>query len=192
LKQLGILWLIDAHLDQMIAHARQDAPDEVCGLIAGHLRGEIAQAVHVIPMPNAAADRRHHYAIHPTDLSRELTAFTHAGLELIGIYHSHPRSAAIPSAEDVASAHYPNTAYVIVSLRGETAEIAAWRIESQGQRVYPVSLHMGVLPPERSALETEPLSPAQKTAIILSAVLAVLLVLLLSLSLLPPAPIIPS
>ena len=46
----------------------------------------------------------------------------------VGIYHSHPRSAAEPSQTDINLAHYPDWTYVIVSLAGDEPSVRAWRI----------------------------------------------------------------
>jgi len=49
------------------------------------------------------------------------------GLDVIGFYHSHPRSAAVPSPADLAAAAYPNHLYLIVGLAGEAADVRLYR-----------------------------------------------------------------
>ena len=51
-------------------------------------------------------------------------------LEIVGFYHSHPRSAAEPSSRDVAEFDYPDHLYVIVSLRAEPADVRLFRFVS--------------------------------------------------------------
>ena len=78
--------------------------------------------------------------VHPTPTTRyvidpreQLSAFRSieaAGEELVGIYHSHPLSQPYPSPTDRAEAHYPDTVYVLVSLRTATPEIRAFRIDA--------------------------------------------------------------
>ena len=51
-----------------------------------------------------------------------------SGRAVVGAYHSHPRSAPIPSTRDIAEAHYPEFIWVIVSLEGESPDCRAFRI----------------------------------------------------------------
>jgi [CysO sulfur-carrier protein]-S-L-cysteine hydrolase len=185
-SRLPFLWLTEAQAQQIAEHARSEAPREACGLIAG----QGSQAVWVVRVANTAADPVHHYAMDNAALSRFLPEFAKSGLELIGIYHSHPKSAPFPSSEDIDRAFYPNTAYLIVSLRGQSPKLAAWLIENG--RVKPLKLHIGTLPSPDTTPLAEPLASSGKIAVILSALLAFLLLIVLSLSLLPPAPPIPN
>ncbi|NOZ72659.1 MAG: M67 family metallopeptidase [Chloroflexi bacterium] len=100
--------------DKIIAHARNGAPYEVCGLLRG--REGVVTAWH--PATNIAADPRQDYEIAPEDLLVAL-AWEEAGDELIAIYHSHPASPAYPSPSDAWNAYYPDTIYLICSLQEE-------------------------------------------------------------------------
>ena len=109
--------------DELIAHARADAPNECCGMIASR-NGE-AVAVH--RAKNTAAsplryviDGREQYAIQ--------TAIEDDGLELGAIYHSHTRSAPEPSETDINLAFYPDALYVIVGVKDDEPDVRAWRI----------------------------------------------------------------
>jgi [CysO sulfur-carrier protein]-S-L-cysteine hydrolase len=184
--RLSFLALTDEQVKQIVDHVRSEVPREACGLIAG--RGGVA--VVTTPMSNVATDPVHHYEMDNDALSRQLPAFTKQGLELIGIYHSHPRTEPFPSPEDVQNAFYPNTAYLIISLKGKAPHLAAWLIERG--RVEPLELFIGEVPPPTTAPTSEPLSYEQKFAVILSALLAFALLIILSFSLLPPAPPIPN
>jgi [CysO sulfur-carrier protein]-S-L-cysteine hydrolase len=98
--------------DEIVAHAREDAPNECCGLIAG--RDGAATAVH--RARNEFEDPRR-YNVHPQDLLRITSAIEEAGEELVGIYHSHTRSEAYPSQTDINLAgNWPDPLYVICSL----------------------------------------------------------------------------
>ena len=68
------------------------------------------------------------YVIDPREQLRAFRAIDAAGEELLGIYHSHPVSQPYPSPTDRAEAHYPDAFYLLVSLRGATPEIRAFRI----------------------------------------------------------------
>lgn len=177
------LWLSEEQARQLADHARSEVPHEACGLIAGH--GD--RVTRLIPIKNTAADPVHQYVMDQAELSRHLPALMREGLDLIGFYHSHPTGEPIPSPTDVAQAHYPDTAYLIIGLKHAEPHFAAWLI-NQG-RVSRLPLGIGINPP---VVEDESLSNAQKMAAIVSAVVAFILLLVLSLLLLPPAPIIPS
>jgi [CysO sulfur-carrier protein]-S-L-cysteine hydrolase len=104
-------------IDEMVAHARADLPNECCGMIGG--RDGVASKV--VPVENAAASPLR-YEMDPQGQYDALKAIEDAGEELIGIYHSHTRSAAYPSQTDVNEARmWPEQAYVIVSLENEEA-----------------------------------------------------------------------
>ncbi len=101
----------------MVAHAREDLPNECCGMIGGR----DAVASRVVRVENAAASPLR-YEMDPQGQYDALKAIEDAGEELIGIYHSHTRSAAYPSQTDVNEARmWPEQAYVIVSLENEEA-----------------------------------------------------------------------
>lgn len=106
-----------------MAHAREDAPDECCGMIAA----DDGRAVRVHRATNAAASPLR-YEIDPQDQLRIQTAIDDAGLELGAIYHSHTRSAPYPSQTDVNLAFYPEAVYVIVGVAGPEPEVRAYRI----------------------------------------------------------------
>ena len=110
-------------LDEIVAHARADAPVECCGMIAS--RDGEAVAVH--RAANAAASPLR-YEIDGMEQYKLQTAIEDAGLELGAIYHSHTRSAPEPSQTDINLAFYPEALYVIVGVAGEDADVRAWTI----------------------------------------------------------------
>ncbi len=110
-------------LDEIIAHARADAPNECCGMIAA--RDGEAVAVH--RAVNAAASPLR-YEIEGREQYRIQSAIEDAGLDLGAIYHSHTRSAPEPSQTDINLAFYPDALYVIVGVAGEAADVRAWNI----------------------------------------------------------------
>lgn len=174
------MWLTDPQAQAIIEHARADAPNEACGLVIGR-QNRVSEIIHI---PNTAADPQHQYRMDDKALVTTLSRLEARGLELLGIYHSHPAGDPLPSPTDIRQATYPNTPYLIVGLKNDTASLAAWKMRA-GQ-VDAVPLHIGDTPPETPAL-----SSAQKTAILLSALIAFALLIVVSLSLLPPAPLIP-
>jgi proteasome lid subunit RPN8/RPN11 len=122
-------------LDDVIAHARADAPNECCGMIASR-NGE-AVAVHRARNKAASPLR---YEIDGMEQYRIQSAIDDAGLELGAIYHSHTRSAPEPSQTDINLAFYPEALYVIVGLEHGEPDVRAWSIVD-GQ-VSPASLEV--------------------------------------------------
>jgi len=107
--------------DELVAHAREEAPNECCGVL--RLRDG---AVHDVR--RATNDRASPYA-YSLDAGSLLAAFNAAEEgDGVAIYHSHPRSPARPSETDINLAEYPEYLYVIVSL-AEEPDVRAWRIE---------------------------------------------------------------
>src|SRR4051794_30552020 len=112
-------------LDELIAHALEDAPNECCGMV-GSREGE-AQVVH--RARNAAASPLR-YEIEGMEQYRIQSAIEDAGMELGAIYHSHTRSDPYPSQTDINLAFYPESLYVIVGVKDRDApEVKAYRIE---------------------------------------------------------------
>jgi proteasome lid subunit RPN8/RPN11 len=106
-----------ALIDEMVAHAREDLPEECCGMIGGR----DGEATSVVRVENAAHSPLR-YEMDPQAQFDALKRIEDAGDELIGIYHSHTRSAAYPSQTDVNEARmWPEQVYVIVSLEDEEA-----------------------------------------------------------------------
>ena len=110
-------------LDDVIAHARADAPNECCGMIAS--RDGEAVAVH--RARNAAASPLR-YEIDGMEQYRIQSAIEDGGLELGAIYHSHTRSEPTPSQTDINLAFYPDAVYLIVGLQHDEPDVRAWRI----------------------------------------------------------------
>lgn len=100
---------------ELVAHARQNAEQECCGLLAGR-DGAITR---IFPATNAAADPQTSYEIAPVELFRLMREIRAAGLTLAGIYHSHPNGENVPSPRDLERAYYPDAAYFILSARAD-------------------------------------------------------------------------
>ena len=111
-----------AHWEALVAHAREEAPNECCGYLSAR-DGVVEQ---VVRSRNLRASP-YGYELDPQSLlaANELDD---DGFE-VGIYHSHPRSAAEPSQTDINLAHYPHWTYLIVSLANGDGEVRGWRIE---------------------------------------------------------------
>lgn len=180
---MNVLWLPPELAQTLVHHAHSAHPDEACGLLAG--KGP--RVLQIIPTANIAADPTTRYVMSPTALARHLPQLEAEGFSLLGFYHSHPDGEAIPSETDIREATYPEVAMVIVGLRGEAPQIAAWAIKHG--RVTSIPLHIGH--DEPNILQDTSLSRIQQFAIVLAAVILVTLTVLISFDLLPPAPPIP-
>jgi len=114
-------------LDELVANV-EGTSEERCGFLLGHDQAtRIVTAV--VPALNVAATDRHlRFEIDPLEYLRaEQYAAAHQ-LELLGIYHSHPNTVAVPSETDRREA-YPNFSYVILSvMRQRFADIRSWRL----------------------------------------------------------------
>ena len=112
-----------ALLDEIVAHARSEAPNECCGMVAS----DDGRAVKVSPAVNAAASPLR-YEIEPADQYRIEMAIDEGGHDLGAIYHSHTRSEPYPSQTDVNLAFHPHALYVIVGLASGEPDVRAYRI----------------------------------------------------------------
>jgi [CysO sulfur-carrier protein]-S-L-cysteine hydrolase len=121
-------------VDDMLAHAREDAPNECCGLLVG-TRQSIDR---VIRARNSEASPTR-YRIDAEDHFAAIHSARADGLRVVGAYHSHPKTAALPSPSDIAeAAGGSDFVYVIVSLKGDDGNLFAYRLK--GGSVIPVSL----------------------------------------------------
>ena len=136
------LALTSSLADELMRHARSELPNEACGLLSGSLATGRATRFH--PARNAEASPLR-YNVHPEDLVRITFAIEDAGEELVAIFHSHTRSAAVPSATDRRTAMYPDPFYLLASLSDPDAPpssaLRSWRI-SRGQ-AFEVPLTIG-------------------------------------------------
>ena len=84
----------------LVRHARECEPDESCALLCGSLEGgnSNVRAVQVVTNVNASPDR---FSMDAGDLIRAYERAASAGMDVVGIFHSHPASAAFPSETDL-------------------------------------------------------------------------------------------
>ncbi len=119
------LILTPAQFEAIVYHAVRGRPNEVCGVIGGW--EGIAHSV--IPIANVAATPRTRYQFDPAQFVTAYHQIERAGGEVIGIYHSHPAGAPIPSVTDIAEATWPDAAYVIVGFpAGDQPQVTAWQL----------------------------------------------------------------
>jgi proteasome lid subunit RPN8/RPN11 len=120
--------------DAVVAHARRDAPFECCGLLLGQ-EGMLEEAV---PAGNLRRSRTR-YLIDPRDHFAALRRARQGGRVVLGAYHSHPRSAAVPSPADLEEAHDAAFLYVIVSLQDpRSPDVQAYRLAARHYAAVPL------------------------------------------------------
>jgi proteasome lid subunit RPN8/RPN11 len=95
----------------LFAQAQKDSHHEYCGLLAGREN----LITRVFPATNAAIDPATSYEIAIPQLFELMREIRAAGLEFLGVYHSHPNGKNEPSPRDIAWAYYPDAAYFILS-----------------------------------------------------------------------------
>jgi proteasome lid subunit RPN8/RPN11 len=180
-----MLWLTPQQAQRITDHAKQNAHVEVCGLIGG--TGQ--QAIDIVPVDNVAEQPAVQYQMHPEQQAAAMLDFHRRGLDLTAIYHSHIDTDPAPSLTDIRNATYPDTTYLIVSLKKGQVRFGAWSINSGD--VTPVKIHISDQMPPHTENIIRP-TTAQKTAMVLSAIFAFVVLIVYSIYLLPPAPPIPN
>jgi len=113
------------YIDEMIAHAREDAPIECCGILGGE-DGRVLQLYRA----KNAEESEFRYSVESHDLLRIYRECDERDWDFVGIYHSHTSSEAYPSPTDVRlAALWPQALYFLVSLRdSENPDVRAYRI----------------------------------------------------------------
>lgn len=113
-----------AVIEAVIAHARADAPRECCGLLLG--RDDVIEAIR--PAANVRASSVA-FQVDPAAHFAAIREARRTGRAVVGAYHSHPTSPAVPSPTDIAESHDPELVHLIVSLQSGEADVRAYRIQ---------------------------------------------------------------
>ena len=110
-------------------HGEADYPHEACGLMGGTTEGERTVVKELVPLTNERSDAaRNRYLIDPAAFRDAQAQLDRAGLEILGVYHSHPDHPAEPSAFDREHA-WPRLSYVIVAVAdGRAGDMKSWRL----------------------------------------------------------------
>ncbi len=111
----------------MVAHARQDHPDEACGVIAGPANSDRPERF--IPMVNAARSPTF-YEFDSADLLRLYKEMDARNEDPVVIYHSHTATEAYPSRTDISYASEPFAHYVLISTRETGTEDGPYELRS--------------------------------------------------------------
>ena len=122
--------------DDLIVHAREGFPLEVCGLLGGE--GDTVAKIYRMTNTDASNE---HFMMEPREQFAVVKELRARNQEMLAIYHSHPESPARPSREDIKLALTPNVSHLIVSLLDRSAPVAkAFKI--QDGAVEPVEIRV--------------------------------------------------
>jgi proteasome lid subunit RPN8/RPN11 len=111
--------------EAMLAHAEAKYPDECCGAMIGHVEDGQKLVCGAAPMENAYAGAQgSRYELRPEDLLAADRSARAVGLDLIGIFHSHPDCDAYFSKTDLENS-CPWYSFVVLSVKGGKFDHAA-------------------------------------------------------------------
>ena len=100
----------------MLLHAERSYPNECCGVMLGHIQGEKKLVSEALPLENAfEGEQRERYEVRPEDLLQAERTAREQGLDLIGIFHSHPDCKAYFSDTDLKNS-CPWYSFVVLSV----------------------------------------------------------------------------
>lgn len=122
------LLLPRALLEEMIAQARTELPNECCGFLAGRLPADGDGFVRIerrYPLVNAEKSAVR-YESEAKSLIEADVDRRRRGLEFVAVYHSHPTSAPIPSRTDLERNYWPGLVNFIISLMADEPQVRAW------------------------------------------------------------------
>ena len=117
-------------MDQMHQHAERTFPEECCGTMLGSDNNDGSrQVTRVLPIENTKDEnRKRRYLIDPRELLQSEKTAREAGLDVVGIYHSHPNHPSQASEFDRDHA-MPYWSYLILSsIEGNTGSVQSWRL----------------------------------------------------------------
>ncbi|MBV8834561.1 MAG: M67 family metallopeptidase [Acidobacteriaceae bacterium] len=110
--------------ETMVLHAQRTYPNECCGAMLGHMMGEKKVVTEAVPLENAwAGEQGERYQVRPEDLLAADQAARRRGLDLIGIFHSHPDCDAYFSETDLKNS-CPWYSFVVLSVQNGTFDHA--------------------------------------------------------------------
>lgn len=135
-----MLKLTKEQFERIVAQGLEGKPLEICGLLAGHQDESSTRIAEVYPVESDDKSPLT-YTINALGYMKAVKDAESRGLQIVGIYHTHPATVAYPSKTDVARAHwgdtddllFPDYSYLIVSLRNpEQPEPHSFKINGKG------------------------------------------------------------
>lgn len=136
---MGVLEVPSDIVDQMISEAKDKAPVEACGILAGR-GGRVTEFYRMSNTDNSSV----HFMMAPEEQFAVAKDIRAKGLEVLAIYHSHPATDARPSAEDIRLALTEDVTYMILSLLdAEKPVLKGFVVEDGDVRERPVKILEG-------------------------------------------------
>ncbi len=131
-----MITVAEQQLQEIREHGVRDYPYECCGLLLGRFAesGKIVRETYPISNAREESAKRNRFLITPEELMRGERYAREHDLEVVGFYHSHPDSPAVPSQYDLEHA-WPTYSYIIVSTSAERAtDLFSWEQEPDRSR----------------------------------------------------------
>jgi proteasome lid subunit RPN8/RPN11 len=140
-----MIQLSASHIKEISIHAETAYPQECCGLLVGNLGHEDRQVVEVVATENSwnnddfiglsvtRVSKKNRFSIAPEMLLKVQKESRKRNLSIVGIYHSHPDLAAVPSEFDRKIA-WPDYSYIIAAvIQGKVTDIYSWKLDQNHQ-----------------------------------------------------------
>ncbi|HEX5603478.1 MAG TPA: M67 family metallopeptidase [Pyrinomonadaceae bacterium] len=139
-----MITITETLFDEIRAHGVKDYPYECCGLLLGRYGADGKVVTETYPISNAREEsaKRNRFLIEPVELMRGERYARDHDLEVVGFYHSHPDSTAVPSQYDLEHA-WPSYSYIIVkTLANETTDLFSWEQEPDRSKFNPEEIRL--------------------------------------------------
>ncbi len=172
------------HLNELSRLARAGAPEEICGILLG--KRQWVQSIS--PITNDAPTPETMFYMNEAQLVNIFHTAQMNGQDILAFYHSHPKSDPIPSTSDIRHAHYPDIPQLIIGVKPNDVQFALWWI--RGEDVTRGELVVDTADPSM-VYTPPPTTSLGKGAILIASITALLILIVIALALLPPAPELP-
>jgi proteasome lid subunit RPN8/RPN11 len=139
-----MITISESLLREIRAHGVKDYPYECCGLLLGRFDAEGKLVTETYPISNAREEsaKRNRFLIEPVELMRGERYARDHDLEVVGFYHSHPDSPAVPSQYDLEHA-WPTYSYIIVkTLADDATDLFSWEQEPDRSKFNPEEIRV--------------------------------------------------
>jgi proteasome lid subunit RPN8/RPN11 len=114
---------------EILVQAEAELPNECCGLLAGY--PGTSRVTRRLPLVNALASPIE-FESEPRSLFEAFRTMRREGLDVLAVYHSHPKGEAVPSRKDVERSYSPEVVNLIVSFKDGKPELRAWWLRAAG------------------------------------------------------------
>lgn len=143
-NRIDKLRIKNTDFQSMVGHCRAGLPNEACGMLGG--KDGLVMKVYTMRNAKPGPD---YYEMDPEEQFQIMKDIRESGLQMIGLFHSHPTGRAYPSAVDVEQAYwpgtqlpnYPDAIYIIISLMDRSKPVArGFSIEEGNVTEVPLSI----------------------------------------------------